>query len=684
MTIPFRMIALCLSTGLFFMQFMPIALQAQSPSSAQSDLTFDAIADIERDNGLSLARIESPLFDQSAIAINWSYNRGLQTEQAGLADAHMRCVVKLFEKNVQKTTLNWDSLGIQATEHTVSFAPPNARVAEVISALAATVVSFEPDAADWSDLRSEMETELETHGALSGTDPMEQIMDQILFSAKHPYGEVPDSTSLSAIELNDIIEFHRRYFRPNNCRIVFCSAPEVADENSADQWASEFDEWTSRSVPASSISRPAVSRSTQVAWIESDERKFATFRAGHVMRLKPGDSEAWVLRTAAAILEQRLNDGLAEDENVSVHFKSDANTGQFIAQGVLHHSTLANRMSQLQEELQRMTDDLVTEVELNTAKQQVSLDHHSNASDARWIATHAAKGTESLMSWSTASVQRSLDNASANEIRRVANNRLRPRNLNFLGNGPKGVGLDLGTALDSDGNIDWYDDAGNLIEPYVPVPGLEAASVFNAYYEACGGAKAFETTKSSRAVTRMDAEGGTVYTITTESLYGTGFVASYEANGQVMMENVVTIEDGFKRQMGINQKMSTSEYDRLRPQIYLDRLLHLSELQGTAEVLGSYATNGTSQYVVRINYADGSEETLFFDSVSSKLIAAAVKRSSSRGVNTTHYAFDQYQLYDGLAFPTVITQTTNGRSIQFITEAMDLNIRISPDTFKRY
>ena len=163
--------------------------------------------------------------------------------------------------------------------------------------------------------------------------------------------------------------------------------------------------------------------------------------------------------------------------------------------------------------------------------------------------------------------------------------------------------------LDSDGNIDWYDDAGNLIEPYVPVPGLEAASVFNAYYEACGGAKAFETTKSSRAVTRMDAEGGTVYTITTESLYGTGFVASYEANGQVMMENVVTIEDGFKRQMGINQKMSTSEYDRLRPQIYLDRLLHLSELQGTAEVLGSYATNGTSQYVVRINYADGSEET---------------------------------------------------------------------------
>jgi hypothetical protein len=151
-----------------------------------------------------------------------------------------------------------------------------------------------------------------------------------------------------------------------------------------------------------------------------------------------------------------------------------------------------------------------------------------------------------------------------------------------------------------------------------------------------------------------------------------------------MMENVVTIEGGFKRQMGINQKMSTNEYDRLRPEIYLDRLLHLSELQGTAEVLGSYATNGTSQYVVRIYYADGNEETLFFDSVSSKLVAARVKRSSSRGVNTTHYAFDQYQLYDGLALPTLITQTTNGRSIQFITEAMDLNIRISPDTFKRY
>ncbi len=684
MTTPIRMIAFCLSAGLSFMQFMPIAVKAQSPSSAQSDISLDAIADIERDNGLSLAMIESPLFDQSAIAINWSYNRGMQTDRTGLAEAHMQCLLQLFEKNVQKTTLNWDSLRIHATEHTVSFTPPNQGMAEVISALAVAVIAFDTDSVDWAAIRTEMEAVLQTNGALLGTEPMDQLMDHILFSAKHPYGEIPDSTSLSAISLSDIMEFHRQYFRPNNCRIVICSAPKVADENSASKWASAFDEWKSRSVPVSSISRPAVSRNTEVAWIESDELKFVAFRAGHVMRLKPGDSEAWILRTAATILEQRLNDGLTVDENISVHFKSDANTGRFIAQGILHRSKLTNRMSQLQEELQRITDDLVTEVELNAAKQQLSEAHRSNASDARWIATHAAKRTESLISWSTASVQHRLDNASANEVRRVANNRLRPRNLNFLGDGPKEVGLDLGTALDSDGNIDWYDDAGHLLEPYVPVPGLEAARIFDAYYEACGGANAFETTKSSLAVTRMDAEGGTVYTITTKSLYGTGFVASYEANGQVMMENVVTIEDGFKRQMGINQKMSTSEYDRLRPQIYLDRLLRLSELQGTAEVLGSYATKGTSQYVVRIHYADASEETLFFDSVSSKLIAAEVKRSGGSGVNTTHYDFDQYQSYDGLAFPTVITQTTNGRSIQFITEAMDLNIRISPEIFKRY
>ena len=81
MTTPIRMIAFCLSAGLSFMQFMPIAVKAQSPSSAQSDISLDAIADIERDNGLSLAMIESPLFDQSAIAINWSYNRGMQTDR---------------------------------------------------------------------------------------------------------------------------------------------------------------------------------------------------------------------------------------------------------------------------------------------------------------------------------------------------------------------------------------------------------------------------------------------------------------------------------------------------------------------------------------------------------------------------------------------------------------------------
>ena len=181
----------------------------------------------------------------------------------------------------------------------------------------------------------------------------------------------------------------------------------------------------------------------------------------------------------------------------------------------------------------------------------------------------------------------------------------------------------------------------------------------------------------------MDAEGETVFTVTTENQYGIRFASSFEDNGQVVMENIVTMEEGFKRQMGVNQAMSSREYRRLRPELYAARFLHLDELQGEAEVLGTFETNGTLQYVVRIQFANNVVETLFFDQTSSMLIKAIVERMGASGPNQTTSDFDEYKTYDGLTFPSRITQTTNGRSVELVTEEMRLNVRINSDIFER-
>jgi hypothetical protein len=53
------------------------------------------------------------------------------------------------------------------------------------------------------------------------------------------------------------------------------------------------------------------------------------------------------------------------------------------------------------------------------------------------------------------------------------------------------------------------------------------------------------------------------------------------------------------------------------------------------------------------------------------------------GPNQTTSDFDEYKTYNGLTFPSRITQTTNGRSVELVTEEMRLNVRINSDIFER-
>ena len=181
----------------------------------------------------------------------------------------------------------------------------------------------------------------------------------------------------------------------------------------------------------------------------------------------------------------------------------------------------------------------------------------------------------------------------------------------------------------------------------------------------------------------MDADGETVFTIQTSISFGTGSVSAFEVNGQVMLEKVVTNEEGFKRQMGTNQSMSSNELTRLKNEIYAAPLMHLDDLKGNAELLGTLDVNGSTQNVVRVTYASGHQQTLFFDVKTSLLLKSVDEHNSASSVSkiTSHYK--DYQEFDGLTFPASTIQTTNGREIQFIVESMKFDVRIDPKIFNR-
>jgi predicted Zn-dependent peptidase len=683
MTPHFRAIAFCLCTCFLFSQSHPLKGQKTLDSEQQSVFSFDTISSETLDNGLTLSFIQNSEFKDDALALHWEYTPGVAQNLAGLRSAHMRCLLETLKNQITAyPALDWATLEVSADGDLLTLLPTSEDFPEVLEWLANTITSFELEAATWSEVATAMKNELQERGAFSGINPIDQLMKHRLFSNQHPYGERPSASSVNAIQLEDIKAFHRKYYLPNNCHLVFCTPSGI--QNLQANATNFFKDWKARSVPAASLARPGVGRYNEVSWITSDNTEFLTFQVGHVMRLKPENDDEWILTSLANVIRERIQSVLESSAQIEVNFEYDKSMGQFIIRGShIAGSRILVNIQEILNVLQLITEELPSEEELAEAHEQWIKEQHSHSMDATFVAQVAASGPSNERLKSEEQMRNSLSAVTPNDVRRVANNLLRPRSLQIVGTGPQKIGLAIGESIDGNGNIDEYTSAGVLIEPYSPVPGLTPDSIFDAFYAACGGKRAFEDLNTSRSVVRMDAEGETVFTVTTENQYGIRFASSFEDNGQVVMENIVTMEEGFKRQMGVNQAMSSREYRRLRPELYAARFLHLDELQGEAEVLGTFETNGTLQYVVRIQFANNAVETLFFDQTSSMLIKAIVERMGASGPNQTTSDFDEYKTYNGLTFPSRITQTTNGRSVELVTEEMRLNVRINSDIFER-
>lgn len=683
MTPHFRAISFCLSACFFVLQSQPLKGQQTLEPGQQSVFIFDAMTSDKLDNGLTLSCIQNDDFEQNALALHWDYLPGVAQERAGLRSAHMRCLLQSLKSQITAyPTLDWEKLELNAAGNVITLMPATESLTRIMEWLANAVSSFEFDANLWSAVQIEMKAELLERGTFAEIEPIDQLMEHRLFTDQHPYGEIPSESSVSTIQFEDINAFHRRYCMPNNCHIVLCTNDD--SQKTLANAANAFGNWKARSVPVSSVIRPGVGRNNEVAWIASDDTDSLSFQMGHIMRLKPGDENEWILATLANIIRERLRSSMKSSAQIEVNFEYDATMGRFIVRGNhIGEDLIQSNIQEVLNVLELVTKELPSEEELAAAQEQLMNEHQSHLMDAAYVAQMAADLSNIELLKSEESLRKSLSQVSANDVRRVANNLLRPRSMQIVGTGPLKIGMAIGDAFDGDGNLDEYTTAGELIEPYSPVPGLTSDYIFDAYYAACGGKPAFEGLKSSRTVVRMDAEGGTVFTVTTENQYGTGFASSFEANGQVMMENVVTMKEGFKRQMDVNQAMSSTEYKRLKPDLYAARFLHLDELLGETEVLGTLETNGTIQYVVRIHFEDTTVETLFFDQTSCMLIKSTVERMGATGPNKTTNDFDEYKTYDGLTFPSHITQTTNGRPIELVTEEMQLNVRINSDIFKR-
>lgn len=190
-----------------------------------------------------------------------------------------------------------------------------------------------------------------------------------------PYGHPVRGTpqGLSAITRNDLVEFHRRYYRPNNA--VLCLVGDLTPDE-ARQWATKtFGGWAATPIPPSKLPPiPPLSQRKEVV-IDKDisqaniilgslgiTRKNPDFYAFQVMNYILGGGGF-----ASRLMDDiRVNRGLAY--SVSSSFSPGLEPGPFAVSLETKNASAEEAINQVVAQLKRIRSQPVTPQELQDAK----------------------------------------------------------------------------------------------------------------------------------------------------------------------------------------------------------------------------------------------------------------------------------------------------------------------------
>ncbi len=190
-----------------------------------------------------------------------------------------------------------------------------------------------------------------------------------------PYGHpvVGTQAGLSAITRGDLVEFHRKYYRPNNA--VLSLAGDLTPEE-AQQWVTKtFGDWTASPIAPAKL--PAIPKLTQRKVVEINKditqaniilgnlgitRKNPDFYALQVMNYILGGGGF----SSRLMDDIRVNRGLAY--SVSSSFSPGLEPGPFVVALETKNATAGEAITQVVDQLQRIRTQPVTADELKDAK----------------------------------------------------------------------------------------------------------------------------------------------------------------------------------------------------------------------------------------------------------------------------------------------------------------------------
>lgn len=516
-----------------------------------------------------------------------------------------------------------------------------------------------------------------------------RLFNSSLYGLDHPYGELETEESLNSITLEDCKKFYEENWSPKDAYMIVVG--DIKPKKAKKLVAKYFGDWQAKEVSTRSYEMPATPAATEVKIINRNSSVQTVLSIGNTIDLKPGSPDIVTVRLMNQILgggsTGRLFQNIREDKGYTYgaysNYDSDELVGYLSAGASVRNEVTDSSVTEFIKEFKRLQTELVSENELQDAKNNIIGSFGRNLESPQTIASFALNIQRYNLpaDYYQSYIQR-LEAVTAEDIMAAAKKYINTEALLITA---VGKAAEIATGLEKFGPVSYYDFNGlETGPPSFPVPdGVTAEMVLNNYIKAIGGKENLDKVKDM-SITMSASISGMPMEATAKNLKKRPnlFLTEMTVPGFGTVQKIYF--DGKKAETSGMQGSKVLEGDELEE----------VKKQGAFFSEADYLSNGYKLNLVAINMVDGEKaytlevdkdgevQTEYYSVETGLKLREEASTEGPEGELTVSQDYSDYRSIEGIMMPYKMVINQGPQKIIMTTTEAKINSGLKKSDFK--
>jgi zinc protease len=526
----------------------------------------------------------------------------------------------------------------------------------------------------------------------SNPDKIADNVERKVNFEKHPYGEIMTEGTLKTLTRDDVVEYYKNKFTPNGSYLVIVG--DINKEEAVTLVNNYFLTWKGNKKAKTDLGDGTFKKGNRIIFVKKPGAVQSTVTVTFPFKMKPGDMNQIPLTVTNGILGgggfgTRLMQNLRENKAYTYGCYSSLNVTEngswFSASGNFRNEVTDSAITQLLFELNRITNELVTDEELNLTKSTMAGSFARSLENPATVAKFALNIIQNnLQKDYYQTYLKRLDAVDKETVLAMAKQYLTAENCNIIVVGNEEI-INKLKVFDADGKIEFLDAFAKEISAYKKAD-ISEEDLFEKYILTLTNTP---TDKEAKKIISKVKTMKQEYELKSAMFPGVMNMTNYFAipNKEAMkmeMQGMLiqkTYFDGVKGGASSMQEgkteMKAEEIAAKNKSIGLIPEMSYAITGMSYELLGILNENGKDFYVLKTK--DGETEKLDYFEVSTFLKVKTIQ--IQEGQETT-LVFGDFKPVNGIKFPHSINLSVAGMTLEGTTKLIEINGKMEDSVFE--